>query len=336
MLKKVEVIEKKKKELFEAYLQEFLNSVIKDKKYKAVRLNTRSYPYFRMLREKFYNNGNKIIPRKLLENRFLDKIIAYWFMDDGYTNIRKNRKPISEICIYGFSQDDQKWITNLLNINKFACSLKEKRIRFNTEQTDYLFYRISKYIPKAMEYKIPPYKRTFIKKILKPKQEIFYDIPIINLEKKQISNKNLYCLDIEDVHNFVTVGGVVHNCKPPENRDPTPDELFWCYDYLTEQINYIKPRIIVTLGRIALWVLIVRKDLDFENPSLTMMGPIKQYRDKVHKINIEDHTYRAIAMYHPSYWLRRRKDIKEIVDPDFQLLKYALLGSILNDNRKNT
>lgn len=41
----------------------------------------------------------------------------------------------------------------------------------------------------------------------------------------------------------------VIKCRPPGNRDPLPDEIQACADYLQKQIAHIKPRLIVTLGR---------------------------------------------------------------------------------------
>jgi uracil-DNA glycosylase family 4 len=40
--------------------------------------------------------------------------------------------------------------------------------------------------------------------------------------------------------------------RPPENRPPAPDELTACRPYLDRQIDLIKPRVIVTLGRFSL------------------------------------------------------------------------------------
>jgi len=37
--------------------------------------------------------------------------------------------------------------------------------------------------------------------------------------------------------------------RPPQNRDPLPDEIESCWPYLEEQIKMIKPKLIVTLGR---------------------------------------------------------------------------------------
>jgi DNA polymerase len=46
----------------------------------------------------------------------------------------------------------------------------------------------------------------------------------------------------------VWIGNVV-KCRPPDNRDPQPDELTACNIYLERQIAAIKPKIIITLGR---------------------------------------------------------------------------------------
>jgi DNA polymerase len=49
----------------------------------------------------------------------------------------------------------------------------------------------------------------------------------------------------------VWIGNVV-KCRPPENRDPLPDELAACNVYLERQIEAINPSIIVTLGRFSM------------------------------------------------------------------------------------
>lgn len=41
-------------------------------------------------------------------------------------------------------------------------------------------------------------------------------------------------------------------CRPPENRDPTPEEKELCYSYLQQQIDILKPRIILLCGSIAM------------------------------------------------------------------------------------
>lgn len=48
--------------------------------------------------------------------------------------------------------------------------------------------------------------------------------------------------------NQVFIGNVV-KCRPPNNRDPLPEELAACSEYLERQIQAINPKVIVTLGR---------------------------------------------------------------------------------------
>jgi len=43
----------------------------------------------------------------------------------------------------------------------------------------------------------------------------------------------------------------VIKCRPPGNRDPQPDEIAACRPYLSAQLNYMRPMVIVTLGNFA-------------------------------------------------------------------------------------
>jgi DNA polymerase len=49
----------------------------------------------------------------------------------------------------------------------------------------------------------------------------------------------------------VWIGNVV-KCRPPGNRDPLPEELLACNEYLERQIAAINPKIIITLGRFSM------------------------------------------------------------------------------------
>ncbi|MGA2622952.1 MAG: uracil-DNA glycosylase [Bacteroidota bacterium] len=77
-------------------------------------------------------------------------------------------------------------------------------------------------------------------------------------------------------------------CRPPNNRDPLPTEMETCSPYLAKQIELVKPKFIICLGRIsAQWLL---KTTD----SLTTM------RSKVH----DYHGAKLIVTYHPAALLR--------------------------------
>ncbi|MBE6714221.1 MAG: uracil-DNA glycosylase [Ruminococcaceae bacterium] len=77
-------------------------------------------------------------------------------------------------------------------------------------------------------------------------------------------------------------------CRPPQNRDPLPEEQDVCIAYLREQVKLIKPKIIVCLGRIAAMRLI---DPEFR---------ITKMHGKIYKRG----AFYISAVYHPSALLR--------------------------------
>jgi len=48
----------------------------------------------------------------------------------------------------------------------------------------------------------------------------------------------------------------VIKCRPPENRDPSPDEIAACRPYLEEQVELVAPTVVVTLGNFATKLLL--------------------------------------------------------------------------------
>ena len=100
----------------------------------------------------------------------------------------------------------------------------------------------------------------------------------------------------EDVY----IANVV-KCRPPENRNPEPDEIAACEPFLVKQLDLIKPRIIVALGTFAAQTLLKSKT------------PISRLRGVWH-------TYQGIKLMptlHPAYLLRNPND-KRLVWQDIQ------------------
>ena len=79
-------------------------------------------------------------------------------------------------------------------------------------------------------------------------------------------------------------------CRPPQNRDPKPEEVVACSSYLQKQIEWIKPRIILALGRIAAQNL-----LKVDTPIRKMRGQCYEYPEP--RIPV-------VVTYHPAYLLR--------------------------------
>lgn len=67
-------------------------------------------------------------------------------------------------------------------------------------------------------------------------------------------DKYLQAVDLSREKNIYITNMV--KCRPPQNRDPHPDEVANCIGYLSRQLEIIRPKIIVCLGRIAANALI--------------------------------------------------------------------------------
>jgi len=78
--------------------------------------------------------------------------------------------------------------------------------------------------------------------------------------------------------------------RPPNNRDPRPEEVEACLPYLVRQIALLQPRIMLAVGRIAAQVL------------LGTDAPLGRLRGRVHHFG-ERHTP-LVVTYHPAYLLR--------------------------------
>jgi uracil-DNA glycosylase family 4 len=69
----------------------------------------------------------------------------------------------------------------------------------------------------------------------------------------QLLNKILTAIGLKREEVYI---GNILKCRPPENRDPLPGEIEACLPHLYQQIDVIKPKIIVALGRIAAQTLL--------------------------------------------------------------------------------
>ena len=83
-------------------------------------------------------------------------------------------------------------------------------------------------------------------------------------------------------------------CRPPNNRDPRPEEIRSCENYLAQQINTVKPKLILALGRVAAQNL-----LKTETPIGKMRGKCYHYGDPPVPL---------VVTYHPAYLLRSPRE----------------------------
>ena len=104
-------------------------------------------------------------------------------------------------------------------------------------------------------------------------------------------------------HKNVYICNVL-KCRPPQNRDPLPDEVEECEPYLLHQINLIKPKLIVALGRISGTTL------------LRVDDTLKSMRGRLH----DYHGTPLLVTYHPAALLRN-SNLKKYAWEDFQFIR---------------
>lgn len=94
----------------------------------------------------------------------------------------------------------------------------------------------------------------------------------------------------------------VVKCRPPGNRDPQPDELTACKDYLDHQIDLINPKVIVTLGRYSMYRY-------FPGASITKIhGQARRVGNRL-----------IVPMFHPAAALHQPR-WRPLITEDFQKL----------------
>lgn len=95
-------------------------------------------------------------------------------------------------------------------------------------------------------------------------------------------------------------------CRPPDNRDPQQQEIMHCRPYLRRQIELIRPKIILAMGRVAAQALL---DTD------TAIGRLRGIKHWY-----EDTQIPVVATYHPAYLLRSPQQKRKAWDD----LKFAV------------
>ena len=84
----------------------------------------------------------------------------------------------------------------------------------------------------------------------------------------------------------------VLKCRPPNNRNPLPEEIAQCEPFLRRQVELLRPKIILAMGRFAVQTL------------LQTTEPVGKLRGRVHRYN----DVPLVVTYHPAYLLRNLPD----------------------------
>jgi uracil-DNA glycosylase len=108
----------------------------------------------------------------------------------------------------------------------------------------------------------------------------------------QLLTKMINAIQFE--RDDVYIANVI-KCRPPQNRNPEPDEVETCEPFLFQQIDAIQPKVIVALGKFAAQTLLRTQD------------PISRLRGRVYNFR----GAKLIPTFHPSFLLRSPNNKRE-------------------------
>jgi len=135
------------------------------------------------------------------------------------------------------------------------------------------------------------------------RDEDLQGLPFVGRSGKLLT-KILAAIDLERKDVYITN---MVKCRPPNNRDPQEVEVRCCEQYLKQQIDLIKPRIICALGRIAaMWLL----------ETTAALGDMRKTHNQYRGIPV-------LVTYHPAALLRN-PGLKKAAWEDFQKLRDIL------------
>jgi len=140
-------------------------------------------------------------------------------------------------------------------------------------------------------------------------------LPFVGVAGKNLDNllENVG-LSLEEV--YVTN---ILKCRPPENRDPLPEEIKAHTPWLLKQIEEIKPKVVCSLGNYATKFFLSGGDID----SMKNMPGITSVHGKVKDIEISGVRFRLIPLFHPAAIVYRRSLIEDW-EKDMEIVKGEL------------
>jgi uracil-DNA glycosylase family 4 len=215
------------------------------------------------------------MPNELLE--FLDKAQRYFMQqEDLFGNALYNGKKVKNAAPglpqTAFSYPDEKWVSSgtLEDLSTQICDCQ--KCSLGSTRTNFVFGVGDPHSPVMFIGEAPG------------ADEDAQGEPFVG-RAGQLLNKIIEAVGLKREETYICN---ILKCRPPNNRDPQPTEMETCSPYLLKQIELIKPKFIICLGRIsAQWLLET-------NDSLTSMrGKFYDFRGA-----------KLLVTYHPAALLR--------------------------------
>jgi DNA polymerase len=126
----------------------------------------------------------------------------------------------------------------------------------------------------------------------------------------KILDELLHSIELDRKEVYIT--NIVKD-RPPENRDPLPEEIAVYGPFLQKQIDLIQPKTIVTLGRYSMQYV-------FDVFGLGVLGTISELHGKSFPVDASYGAIRIVVLYHPAAAIYNQS-LKTVLRQDFQLLR---------------
>ncbi len=107
--------------------------------------------------------------------------------------------------------------------------------------------------------------------------------------------------------------------RPPENRDPTPEEIAHYSPFLDRQVQIIQPKVMATLGRHSMGYVMKRYDLDLELDAISKIHG-KSFETVFIDEERQPHPVTIVTLYHPAAALYNG-GMRDTLKKDFEILK---------------
>ena len=106
-------------------------------------------------------------------------------------------------------------------------------------------------------------------------------------------------------------------CRPPENRDPLPDEIKAHTPWLLKQIGDMKPKVVCSLGNYATKFFLAGGNVD----EMKSQPGITQVHGNVREIEMDDVKFKLIPLFHPAAIIYNRTKLTPLWEADMEVVK---------------
>ncbi len=119
-------------------------------------------------------------------------------------------------------------------------------------------------------------------------------------------------LSLEDVY----IANIL-KCRPPENRDPTEEEIRAHTPWLLKQIKDMKPKVVCSLGNYATKFFLAIGDVE----EMKNQPGITQIHGKVREVEMDGVKFKLIPLFHPAAIIYNRVKLTPLWEADMEIVK---------------